>query len=243
MEPVQLASEVRPLEETLGPLPEPRLNPPLIVVSGLPGTGKSYFSARLAERLGFPVVESDRLRPVLFPHPNHHPEESARLFQAIHRLIEALLRRGIPLILDATNLSERHREHLYRIADRQEARLILVRLEAPPEVVFQRLAARKTGADWSVYLRMKPTADKIRRRHYAVDPPGTSPRSCIKSSERRTGNRLSPGKGAIWRLRSRRVISPGLRPGRPWWASLRGPPARRVSWRSSTGPWRGSSAG
>ena len=177
MEHTQLVSEVQRLTESLEQLPEPVVKPAFIVVSGLPGTGKSYFCSQLTQRLPLVILESDALRKVLFPSPNYSPQESAHLFQTIHRLIERLLKRGIPLILDATNLSEREREHLYRIADRLDAKLILVRVEAPPEVVQERLKARqeevnpvnKSDADWSVYQKMKSSVQKIRRNHYAVD--------------------------------------------------------------------------
>ncbi len=173
----QLVSDLQRLTDGLGELPEPVVKPAFVAVSGLPGTGKSYFCAKLAERLPFVILESDALRKTLFSPPSYSPEESARLFRILPRLIERLLKKGIPLILDATNLSERDRERLYNIADRIDARLILVRVEAPPELVYQRLKARSNGedsgnssdADWEVYRKMKPTVQKISRRHYAVD--------------------------------------------------------------------------
>ena len=173
----QTASDAQRLLESLGKLPESMARPAFIVVSGLPGTGKSYFCRRLAERLPFMILESDALRKTLFPSPSYSAEESARLFQAIHQLIARLLDRGMPLILDATNLSERFRERLYNIADRSHARLILVRVEAPAEVVRTRLQSRAEGAspedhseaDWSVFQKMKPSVQKIGRNHFAVD--------------------------------------------------------------------------
>jgi predicted kinase len=173
----QLVSDVGRLAKSLGKLPEPVVKPTFIAVSGLPGTGKSYFCSELAERLPFVVLESDVLRKTLFPSPGYSPEESARLFRALHHLIEGLLKKGVSLILDATNLSERNRERLYNIADRLEVKLVLVRVEAPPKVVYQRLRSRVAGAnapgnsdaDWSVYQKMKPAVDRISRNHYAVD--------------------------------------------------------------------------
>ncbi len=175
MEYVPLAADVERLAESLGQLPEAVVKPAFVAVSGLPGTGKSYFCGKLAERLPFVILESDALRKVLFTSPSYRLEESSRLFRAIHRLIERLLKRGISLILDATNLSEQHREYLYSIADRLGVRLVLVRVEAPPEVVRKRLEDRlentgnKSDADWKVYQKMKPLAQKIRRKHYVVD--------------------------------------------------------------------------
>ena len=174
--PTDLISNTK-LIETLGPLPEPFVQPPFIVVSGLPGTGKSYFSRRLAEKLPCIILESDWIRQQLYKSPTYSIEESSRLFQVIHSLIEELLGKGIPVILDATNLSERNRETLYHIADKLKAKLILVRVEAPPDVVKQRLEARSSGynpgdnsrADWEVYQRMKSSVEKLARRHFAVD--------------------------------------------------------------------------
>ena len=72
---------------------------------------------------------------------------------------------------------ERHREYLYRAAKRAEAKLILVCVEAPSEVVRQRLLAREKAdvlqddseADWDVYNRMKPRRERISRNHFVLD--------------------------------------------------------------------------
>jgi len=163
------------LADSLGQLPEPVANPAFVVVSGLPGTGKSYFCRKLAEKFPFIILESDALRKALLSSPNYSAEESSRLFQAIHSLIERLLKKGISVILDATNLSERNREYLYSIAEHAGIKLIMVRVEAPPELVQARLSRRredkesKSEADWTIYQKMKPTAEKISHRHYAVD--------------------------------------------------------------------------
>lgn len=165
------------LKASLGPLPEPIAHPAFVVVSGLPGTGKSFFCRKLAQRRPFYIVESDAMRKLLFPTPDYSLTESARLFAALHGLLEWLLRSGVPVIFDATNLSERYRTQLYRISNRAGARLILVRVEAPPAVAQQRLLSRKSAAnslersdaDWEVYRSMRSRVDDIRRNHFAVD--------------------------------------------------------------------------
>jgi hypothetical protein len=173
----QQADDVRILRQCLGQLPEPIVYPPLIVVAGLPGTGKSYLCHRLAERLPLLILESDALRQVLFNQPNYSAEESARLFRAIHSLIEELLKKGIPTALDATNLSESNREYLYQIAERYDVKLILVWVEAPNEVVRQHFEQRARAthredmsqADWNVYLKMRDSVQPMRRHHFVVN--------------------------------------------------------------------------
>jgi predicted kinase len=172
-----LAADVKKLTDGLGQLPEPTATPALIVVSGLPGSGKSYFSRGLAEHMPLPIIESDAMRQRLSAKPDYRQAESERLFRACHALIDELLRKGISLIFDATNLIESHREQLYRIADRSGAKLIMVRVEAPTEVIRQRMERRrarldpddKSEADWQVYKKMSTTAERIRRNHFAVD--------------------------------------------------------------------------
>ena len=172
-----VAGERLTLRESLGQLPEPVAHPVLVAVSGLPGTGKSYVSQRLLERVPLAFLETDALRKALHPSPTYSAQESARLFRLTHELIEELLGEGIPVLLDATSLMESHREHLYNIADRRGVKLVLVLVEAPPKVVLERLAERKRGkqrldrsdADWEVYQRLRPSVEPIRRNHYTVD--------------------------------------------------------------------------
>lgn len=175
VENASLVSASLRLLESLGPLPEPAARPFFIAASGLPGTGKSYFCRKLVERLPAVLLESDALRKTIFAAPSYSAEESTRLFRAIHTLIERLLSKGISVVLDATNLSERNREYLYSITDRLGVKLILVRISAPAEVVRKRLEQRRTfppetsDADWAVYEKMKTSVEKIRRNHYSVD--------------------------------------------------------------------------
>jgi hypothetical protein len=172
-----LSEDVERLRRSFHDLPQPQVRPPFVVVSGLPGTGKSFFCRRMAERLPFLTLSSDALRKVLFTHPLYNEEENKRLFPACHALIEELLRGGIPLIFDATNLMERHREYLYHAAEKAGAKLILVWVKAPTEIVRQRLLAREKGLDsqddsqagWAVYQKMKPHGEKISRNYFVVD--------------------------------------------------------------------------
>ena len=79
------------------------------------------------------------------------------------------------VVLDATNLSERKRETLYRIAERNGARLVIAYMEAPQAVVKQRLERRqnetgnKSDADWAVYQKLRSSVEEIERPHYVVN--------------------------------------------------------------------------
>ncbi len=172
-----LQEDVSRLESSLTDLPPRQTGPALILVSGLPGSGKSYFSRELTKRYPMAHLNSDVLRRVLFPHPTHGAAESARLFAALHALAERLLSRGVAVVLDATNLKAAHRHPLYDIAERAGAALVVVHTEAPPEVARHRLESRARGQDVEdaseatvpVYDRMRREAEPIERPHIRVD--------------------------------------------------------------------------
>jgi predicted kinase len=173
----QLLEDAQRIEESLRPLPPPRGSPALVVVSGLPGSGKSYFCRRLVSRHPLARLDSDALRRALFGRPTHSPEESSRLFAACHYVLDRLLGSGISALMDATNLRELHRRQLYAIAERHAAKLVVVSLRAPAAVVEKRLASRARRADPEdlsdagpeVYQRMRSLEEPIARPHIVVD--------------------------------------------------------------------------
>lgn len=201
--PSELTSRIL---ESLGDRPARRQRPVLVVLSGLPGTGKSRLAQELRRRTGVVVLESDALRRLLSPRPTHSSAESRRLFLALHAAIDRLLDGGVSCLLDATNLLESHRRPLYEIAERRGARLILVRLTAAPADVRRRLASpsqpgRVSDADAAVYERMRRQEEPIERAHFLVD---TSQDTTVLAEEiaaaitagRRRGQRKSPPQRA-----------------------------------------------
>lgn len=154
----------------------PRRRPPtLVLITGLPGTGKSSFAAELSARTRLVILESDALRRLIFPYPGYSAAESGRLFAAIHAAIDRLLAKGTPCLLDATNLTEAHRQPLYDIAAARGAKLVIVEVVAPREVVHQRLrdrarrSAANSEADIFVYERMRRQREEVSREHIVVD--------------------------------------------------------------------------
>ena len=168
------------LEGALAELPASQAMPALVLLSGLPASGKSYVAAELCRQYPLARLESDTMRKVLFSRPVYSQAESGRLFAAIHALLEILLARGIPTILDATNLKEAHRQPIYDIAKRHDAKLIIVETIAPHAVVRRRLAARLAGenlrdhsdAGIDVYETMRREAEPIQRKHFTIDTSG-----------------------------------------------------------------------
>ena len=173
-----LAQAVMEVEKRLANTDETTACPVLIMISGLPGTGKSYLARKLAERETFVILESDFVRKTLFPQPTYTAWESHWVHRTIHALIRKFLAKGLRVIYDATNLIEYQREMVYHIADKAGARLVIVVTVSPDEVVQERLRRRHEGqrdpgdisdATWQIYKRMARRQQPIRRNYLVVD--------------------------------------------------------------------------
>lgn len=168
---------VSQIRDRLPRIPNPMTRAVFVVLSGLPGTGKSHFARHLSLALPFAIVETDFIRKILFPKPTYSGKESATLFGTCHILIEKMLEERIPVILDATNLIALRREKLSNIALKTDSKLILVQVHAPPDLVGERLSDRLAGRDpsnnsdanWHIYKKMSRHVDPIRENHLTVD--------------------------------------------------------------------------
>ena len=106
----QWDSDLRTVRDAiLNELPENFLDnvehPFLVILSGLPGTGKSYFANQLTRHIKSVIVESDRIRKLLLSKPIYSKSEHARIFAICHRLAEDALSQGYVTIFDATNFA------------------------------------------------------------------------------------------------------------------------------------------
>jgi putative nucleotidyltransferase with HDIG domain len=105
--------------------------PEVIVLVGLPGTGKDTWIRRYAS--DWPVVSLDTLRQELGVDPSETPGE---VLQLARERIRQHLRRGQGFVWNATNLSRSLRDPWLRLCRDYGAVLRIVYLEKPLAVVF-----------------------------------------------------------------------------------------------------------
>lgn len=144
----------------------------LILLSGLPGTGKTTFALALGGKLAFEHVESDAIRRGLAATPTYTSAESAAVFAKAESLARAALDSGRNALIDATNLSRRDRKRFLQLARSLGANLVAVRLTAPEATVRERLATPRAGfsqADTGIYDLMRDRGQAFAEPVVVVD--------------------------------------------------------------------------
>ncbi len=137
--------------------------PVLILLSGLPGAGKTTFARALSTCLHFDHIESDRVRLEVTPFPTYSAGESAAVFARVDAAARRALAAGRHALIDATNLTTSDRRRFLRIATQLQVRLIVVRLTAPDSVIRERLSQPReghsqAGVEVFEWMRARPQA-------------------------------------------------------------------------------------
>ncbi len=144
----------------------------LVLLSGLPGTGKTTFARALSARIPLEHVESDAIRRALATLPRYTPAENARVFSEVERRAAAALGAGSHALIDATNLTPGDRRRFFALAQGLAVPVVAIRLTAPAAIVQERLSGPRNGsseAGFAVYERMRPRARPFGGRSVVVD--------------------------------------------------------------------------
>lgn len=81
----------------------PKSPPPVVWITGLPGSGKSTYADALKDALpAFAVLRMDELRKIATPSPAYSESERDILYRSLVFAAKALAEAGRPVIIDAT---------------------------------------------------------------------------------------------------------------------------------------------
>ncbi|GAB4585653.1 bifunctional aminoglycoside phosphotransferase/ATP-binding protein [Nocardia sp. IFM 10818] len=129
----------------------------MVLVGGLPGTGKSTVARQLAARTDAELISTDKIRAGLraahtiagagghYGAGAYSDAARALVYDRLLDLARNRLGQGVSVILDASWLDAAHRERAAALAAQTHAELIAVHCECPREVAAARIGKRPHG--------------------------------------------------------------------------------------------------
>lgn len=124
----------------------------LIMMRGIPASGKSTKAEELSKLYGMPRVNKDLLRVMLHFDKWSGKNESITA-EAETALIRTLLKSHPGVIVDNTNLTQRHYDHYKALAESENVGFEMVEMTTPYEVCLERDKYRTKSVGASVILK------------------------------------------------------------------------------------------
>lgn len=175
---------VSDIDDDLPSSPFVREGGSLLIMVGLPGTGKSSVVESLQELMPCLVISTDDIRLKMRNQPMYTPAEMALVYEVCFAIIENRLQQGQRIVFDASNYLAARRQHVAKIARRCGAPVAVCSVQASQQVIRERLRRRVSGqrrntdlsdADWSVYKWMVEAQEPVVGKHLILDTTDTPP--------------------------------------------------------------------
>jgi len=135
----------------------------LILVRGLPGTGKSFFSEHFAQSIGVELISSDRMRSKLGLRGQYDQTAKDRVYTEMFRRAETVLSEERNCLLDATFSKESRILAAQTLAKKFAVDFFVFEMTADEETIRQRVSEKRkfSEADLTVFRKIRQDYDTV----------------------------------------------------------------------------------
>ena len=110
----------------------------IVIVFGLPGSGKSFFASRLAKMINADYINSDRLRKEMFKDRTYSEQEKAAIYNAMLEKMKEAINQNRNLVLDATFHKNEIRKLFIQEGEGKDD-IFFIEVEADENIIRERL--------------------------------------------------------------------------------------------------------
>ncbi|HJU59724.1 MAG TPA: AAA family ATPase [Nitrososphaeraceae archaeon] len=144
----------------------------IVLICGLPGTGKTFLSNKLSKYINSTVLSTDKIRKELIQKPTYTPWERALIYDVLFLLARYLHSSGINCILDGTFNMEKSRREIKDLLNLSNNQFYIIECICPEDLIITRLLLRKddySDATVSIYLKMKKIYEPVKQKHISIN--------------------------------------------------------------------------
>ena len=141
----------------------------VVIVFGLPGSGKSFFASRLASMMDACHIKSDTVRKEMLKKRNYSVDEKLSIYNAmLSKLIEAK-KQNINVVVDATFYKNEIRRNFISKGPANEC-ILFIEVIADESLIKERLKKTRedSEADFEVYKKIKEEWEPMDEPHLVL---------------------------------------------------------------------------
>ena len=142
----------------------------IILVIGLPGSGKTYFADHLTERLNAVHINSDRVRKKMDKMGNYDFDDKMQVYNEMIRLMKEGMDGGKNVIVDATFYRQSIRDKFAEAANSRKQPILFIEIKANDKTIRERTSKKRkeSEADYEVYQKLKSTFQPLTEKHLTL---------------------------------------------------------------------------
>ena len=146
-------------------------SPSLIIITGLPGTGKTTVALALAEKLIAEHLNTDMIRMEMGLRGQYDQETKERVYKVLLERASKAIKERRSVVVDGTFYQSKLRAKFKRLASRLGVSIYWVELWAKPEVIRKRVGKKRmySEADFKVHLQVKAMYEPILDSHLRLE--------------------------------------------------------------------------
>ncbi|MGK7391641.1 MAG: AAA family ATPase [Candidatus Cyclobacteriaceae bacterium M2_1C_046] len=143
----------------------------IVMVLGLPGSGKTYFAKRLAGKINAVHISSDRIRNELMALGKYSKKEKLAVYNKMIQLTAESLVSNKNIVVDATFYLSETREMFYNLAKKENVEIQLIVMEADEKLIKERVTKPRedSEADLEVYKKIKEQFEPVNSPHLTLN--------------------------------------------------------------------------
>jgi predicted kinase len=145
----------------------------VIVVFGLPGSGKSYFAKQLCDRISGEYLSSDGIRNTCFQEKEYSENGKKRIYEKLMQKIQesCLANPQKTLVVDATFYLKELREALVKKMDVLKQEVLFIEIVVDTYLIEKRTSVKRvdSDADFLVAQQVAHRFESMKEKHLVLE--------------------------------------------------------------------------
>ncbi len=153
----------------------------VIMILGLPGSGKSYFAGKLAQKIDAEYFNSDQIRKEMFPERTYSEEEKSKVYETLLKKMQEAIDEDKDVVLDATFYNNKIRAPFIT---QNKGRIAIIEVWADEKIIQERLKETRpySEADFKIYELIKPQWEPLEKTHLKLESTNANINEMLKKA-------------------------------------------------------------